>query len=78
MIFKVSNYESKKYETLWKLRDGITVLLRHIKPDDKLLWFEMFQIFLEDLVRDGFFYMTKGRSTHELELDIVILIVIKK
>jgi acetyltransferase len=35
----------KKYETLWKLRDGRSVLLRPIKPEDEPMWLEMFQSF---------------------------------
>jgi acetyltransferase len=33
----------KKYETIWTLRDGRTVVLRPIKPEDEPLWLEMFQ-----------------------------------
>jgi len=33
----------KKYETIWDLRDGRSVLLRPVKPEDEPLWLEMFQ-----------------------------------
>ncbi|MEM2953659.1 MAG: acetate--CoA ligase, partial [Candidatus Bathyarchaeia archaeon] len=45
----------KKYEILWKLRDGRTVLLRPIKPEDEPLWLEMFQNFSEESIRYRFF-----------------------
>ncbi|MDW8022612.1 MAG: bifunctional acetate--CoA ligase family protein/GNAT family N-acetyltransferase [Nitrososphaerota archaeon] len=41
----------KKYETLWKMRDGRTVLLRPIKPEDEPLWLEMFQNCSEESIR---------------------------
>ncbi len=52
-------FDPKKYETLWKLRDGRTVLLRPIKPEDEDLWLEMFQNFSEESVHKRFFYMIK-------------------
>jgi acetyltransferase len=54
----------KKYETLWKLRDGRTVLLRPIKPEDEPLWTEMFQSFSEESVRYRFFQILKD-TPHE-------------
>jgi acetyltransferase len=41
------------------LRDGRTVLLRPIKPDDESLWLDMFQNFSEESVHNRFFYMIK-------------------
>jgi len=54
----------KKYETLWKLRDGRTVLLRPIKPEDEPLWLEMFQNFSEESIRYRFFQIIKD-TPHE-------------
>lgn len=53
------NFDPKKYEKLVRLRDGRTVLLRLIKPEDEPLWLEMFQNFSEESVRYRFFYMIK-------------------
>jgi acetyltransferase len=53
------SFDPKKYETLWKLRDGRTVLLRPIKPEDEPLWLEMFQSFSDESVHKRFFYMIK-------------------
>jgi acetyltransferase len=52
-------FDPKKYETMWKLRDGRTVLLRPIKPEDELLWLEMFHNFSEESVHNRFFYLIK-------------------
>jgi len=49
----------KKYETYWKLRDGRTVLLRPIKPEDEPLWLEMFQQFSDEAIRYRFFELLK-------------------
>lgn len=54
----------KKYETLWKLRDGRTVILRPIKPEDEPLWLEMFQSFSEESIRYRFFQIIKD-TPHE-------------
>jgi len=54
----------KKYETLWKLRDGRTVLLRSIKPEDEPLWLEMFQNFSEESIHYRFFQIIKD-TPHE-------------
>lgn len=54
----------KKYETLWKLRDGRTVLLRPIKPEDEPMWLEMFQNFSEESIRYRFFQIIKD-TPHE-------------
>jgi acetyltransferase len=53
------NFDPKEYEKLVRLRDGRTVLLRLIKPEDEPLWLEMFQNFSEESVRYRFFYMIK-------------------
>ncbi len=54
----------KKYETMWKLRDGHTVLLRPIKPEDEPMWLEMFQNFSEESIRYRFFQIIKD-TPHE-------------
>jgi acetyltransferase len=53
-----------KYETLWRLRDGRTVILRPIKPEDEPLWLEMFQNFSEESIRYRFFQILKD-TPHE-------------
>jgi acetyltransferase len=57
----------KKYETLWKLRDGRTVLLRPIKPEDEPLWLEMFRNFSEESIRYRFFQIIKD-TPHEVRV----------
>lgn len=57
----------RKYETLWKLRDGRTVLLRPIKPEDEPLWLEMFQNFSEESIRYRFFQIIKD-TPHEVRV----------
>jgi len=57
----------KKYETLWKLRDGRTVLLRPIKPEDEPLWLEMFRNFSEQSIRYRFFHVIKD-TPHEMRV----------
>ena len=57
----------KKYETLWKLRDGRAVLLRPIKPEDEPLWLEMFQQFSEESIRYRFFQIIKD-TPHEVRV----------
>ena len=54
----------KKYETMWTLRDGRTVVLRPIKPEDEPLWLEMFQNFSEQSIRYRFFQIIKD-TPHE-------------
>jgi acetyltransferase len=53
-----------KYETVWTLKDGRTVLLRPIKPEDEPLWLEMFQNFSEESIRYRFFQILKD-TPHE-------------
>ena len=57
----------KKYETLWRLRDGRTVLLRPIKPEDEPLWLEMFQNFSEESIRYRFFQIIR-ETPHEVRV----------
>ena len=49
-----------KYETTVKLRDGRTVLLRPIKPEDEPMWQEMFQCFSEESIRYRFFQVIQA------------------
>jgi acetyltransferase len=57
----------KKYELMWKLRDGQNVLLRPIKPEDEPMWLEMFQNFSEESIRYRFFQMLKD-TPHEVRV----------
>ena len=57
----------KKYEVFWKLRDGRTVLMRPIKPEDEPLWLEMFQNFSEESIRFRFFQIIKD-TPHEVRV----------
>ncbi len=57
----------KKYESYWNLRDGRTVLLRPIKPEDEPLWLEMFQNFSEQSIRYRFFEIIK-ETPHEVRI----------
>ena len=57
----------KKYEALWKLRDGRTVLLRPIKPEDEPSWLEMFQNLSEKSLRNRFFNVIKD-APHEMRV----------
>jgi acetyltransferase len=57
----------KKYESLWTLRDGRTVLLRPIKPEDESLWLEMFEKFSAQSRRFRFFENKKD-APHEVRI----------
>lgn len=57
----------KKYETVWKLRDGRSVTLRPIKPEDETMWLEMFQSFSEESIRYRFFQVIKD-TPHETRI----------
>jgi acetyltransferase len=57
----------KKYETVWRMRDGRTVLLRPIKPEDEPMWLEMFKNFSEESVRYRFFNIIKD-TPHEVRV----------
>lgn len=57
----------KKYETLWKLKDGRNVILRPIKPEDEPMWLEMFQNFSEQAIRYRFFQSIKS-TPHEVRV----------
>jgi acetyltransferase len=55
----------EKYKTLWKLRNGQTVLLRPVKPEDEPMWLEMFSGWSEETIRYRFFGTIKVPLTHE-------------
>jgi acetyltransferase len=55
----------EKYKTFWKLRNGRTVLLRPIKPEDEPLWLEMFHNLSEESIRYRFFETIKEPIAHE-------------
>ncbi|MGF3554069.1 MAG: acetate--CoA ligase alpha subunit [Thermoplasmatota archaeon] len=54
-----------KYTKKVKLKDGTEVLLRPIKPEDEMLWLEMFKSFSEETVKFRFFRIIK-ETPHEL------------
>lgn len=58
----------EKYTTLWKLRDGRTVILRPIKPEDEPLWLEMFHNFSEESIRFRLFEVIKEPIEHEFSV----------
>lgn len=62
----ISSYP-KKYETLWRLRDGRTVLLRPIRSEDEPLWLEMFQNFSQQSIRYRFFELIND-TPHEIRI----------
>jgi acetyltransferase len=49
------------------MRDGRTVLLRPIKPEDEPLWLEMFRNFSEESIRFRFFQIIKD-TPHEVRV----------
>ncbi|VVB84714.1 Acetate--CoA ligase [ADP-forming] I [uncultured archaeon] len=55
----------EKYKTFWKLRNGRTVLLRPIKPEDEPLWLEMLRNASEETIRYRFFETMKVPLAHE-------------
>jgi acetyltransferase len=55
----------KKYVTQWKLKDGTPVVLRPIKPEDEVLFSELFKSFSEETMRFRFFQIIKD-VTHEM------------
>jgi acetyltransferase len=54
-----------KYMKKVKLKDGTKVLIRPIKPEDELLWLDMFKSFSEETVKFRFFRIIK-ETPHEL------------
>jgi len=60
----ISPYQTKYMKTV-TLKDGKEVLLRPIKPEDELLWLDMFKSFSEETVRFRFFRIIKD-TPHEV------------
>jgi len=54
-----------KYIKKVKLKDGTKVLFRPIKPEDEMLWLDMFKSFSEETVKFRFFRIIK-ETPHEL------------
>ena len=57
----------KEFEIRRKLRDGTKVILRSIKPEDEMLWLEMFKNFSENSVWKRFFNVIKD-TPHEVRV----------
>jgi acetyltransferase len=57
----------KKYELLWRLKDGREILFRPIKPEDEPLWLEMFQSFSDETIRHRFFQLLE-ETPHEVRV----------
>ena len=55
----------EKYKSLWKLRDGRTVILRPIKPEDEPLWLEMFHNFSQESLHFRLFQTIIEPVAHE-------------
>jgi acetyltransferase len=49
----------KKYVSEWKLKDGTSVALRPIKPEDETLFYELFKSLSEETMRFRFFQIIK-------------------
>jgi acetyltransferase len=62
----ISSYP-KRYEQVWRMRDGRSVLFRPIKPEDEHMWLEMFQNFSDEAIRYRFFVIIKD-TPHELRI----------
>lgn len=58
----------EKYRTLWKLRNGKTIILRPIKPEDEPLWLEMFHSLSEESRRFRFFETIREPLAHEFSV----------
>ena len=57
----------KEFETLRTLSDGTQVLLRSIKPEDEMLWLEMFGNFSDKSIWNRFFNVIQ-ETTHEFRV----------
>ncbi|MCX6665825.1 MAG: bifunctional acetate--CoA ligase family protein/GNAT family N-acetyltransferase [Euryarchaeota archaeon] len=60
----ISPYPSKYMKKI-KLKDGTKVMLRPIKPEDELMWLDMFQTFSQETIRFRFFRIIK-ETPHEV------------
>ncbi len=52
----------KKYTTNLKLKDGVAIILRPIKPEDEALLFDLFKSFSEETMRFRFFQVIRELS----------------
>jgi acetyltransferase len=57
----------KEFETHIRLRNGTKVILRSIRPEDEMLWLEMFRSFSEKSVWNRFFNVIQ-KTPHELRV----------
>ncbi|MGH7792003.1 MAG: GNAT family N-acetyltransferase, partial [Thermodesulfobacteriota bacterium] len=55
-----------RYETHWRLKDGTSVLLRPIKPEDEGMMSELFNTFSEKTILYRFFQILKAMSHERL------------
>jgi acetyltransferase len=55
-----------RYETHWKLKDGTSVLLRPIKPEDEGMMIELFNTFSKNTVLFRFFHLLKSMSHEQI------------
>lgn len=58
----------ERYKTLWKLKNGQTVLLRPIKPEDEPMWIEMLEKSSEETLHQRFFETIKVPLSHEFSV----------
>ncbi len=63
----ISPYPAK-YISLWKLRNGRTIILRPIKPEDEPLWLEMFHNLSEESIRFRLSGTLKEPVSHEFSV----------
>ena len=62
----ISKYPSKYIKKI-TLKDGTELTLRPIKPEDEMLWLEMFKTFSEESVRFRFFRIIRD-TPHEMRI----------
>lgn len=55
-----------RYETHWKLKDGTSVLLRPIKPEDESMMIELFNTFSTNTILFRFFHPLKSMSHEQI------------
>ena len=57
----------EEFKSRIKLKDGTEVILRSIKPEDEMLWLEMFKSFSDESVWYRFFNVIKD-TPHEIRI----------
>ncbi|MBI2487627.1 MAG: bifunctional acetate--CoA ligase family protein/GNAT family N-acetyltransferase [Deltaproteobacteria bacterium] len=75
-----------RYETHWKLKDGTSVLLRPIKPEDEGMMIELFNTFPTNTILFRFFHLLKSMSHEQIvrytqidyDREMAIVVVEKK